>query len=166
MKRLRLVSSSSSGSTSTKTGFDQPLLQAMYVDREQPEQPGQRQLPGMTLPSLGSLMRMTYEEWDKWTRGSAVRRAGYGGMKRNVAVALGNWGAEEAIPVLVEALSDAEPLVRGHSAWALGRMGEGAPAELALAVAEALSACLCVEADAEVRDELALALCSLGGSTN
>jgi epoxyqueuosine reductase len=80
-------------------------------------------LPGTAAPSLIDLMGMTYGEWDEWTRGSAVRRAGYAGLKRNVAVALGNWGSEEAVPVLVEALSNAEPLVRGHAAWALGRVG-------------------------------------------
>jgi epoxyqueuosine reductase len=36
---------------------------------------------------------------------------------RNVAVALGNWGSPEAVPVLIAALSDAEPLVRAHAAW-------------------------------------------------
>jgi hypothetical protein len=87
-----------------------------------------RLLPGTTLPSLISLMGMTYWEWDEWTRGSAIRRAGYGGLKRNVAVALGNWGArageppEEAVPVLVEARSVADPLVRGHAEWALGEI--------------------------------------------
>lgn len=30
---------------------------------------------------------MTREEWDLWTRGSAMRRAGYAGFERNVAVA-------------------------------------------------------------------------------
>jgi epoxyqueuosine reductase QueG len=34
---------------------------------------------------------MGYEEWDVWTRGSAIRRAGYAGFRRNVAVAIGNW---------------------------------------------------------------------------
>jgi epoxyqueuosine reductase len=87
------------------------------------------ELPGTALPSLVSLMRMTYAEWDEWTRGSAMRRSGYAGLKRNVAVALGNWGAgageppEEAVAVLVEALADAEPQVRGHAAWALGEIG-------------------------------------------
>ncbi|CAN5758039.1 tRNA epoxyqueuosine(34) reductase QueG [soil metagenome] len=105
-------------------------------------------LPGTTLSSLVSLMRMTYEEWDEWTRGSAMRRAGYAGLKRNVAVALGNWGAEEAVPVLVEALSDAEPLVRGHAAWALG--------EIALAESvTALEAAAAREHDPFVVEELA-----------
>ena len=50
-------------------------------------------------------------------------RAKRRGMLRNVAVALGNWGDEAAVPALVIALSDVEPLVRGHAAWALGQIG-------------------------------------------
>jgi epoxyqueuosine reductase len=83
-------------------------------------------------------MRMSYEEWDVWTRGSAIRRAGYAGFKRNVAVALGNWSAaevaagnwladlddppEEALAVLREAMEDEDPLVRGHAEWALEQL--------------------------------------------
>lgn len=47
-----------------------------------------------------------------WTRGSAIRRAGYAGFTRNVAVA-----------VLREALEREEPLVREHAGWALERTG-------------------------------------------
>jgi epoxyqueuosine reductase len=63
-----------------------------------------------------------------WTRGSAIRRAGYAGFRRNVAVALGNWLAsvdeppEEEVAVLRDALADDEPLVPVHAAWALARM--------------------------------------------
>jgi epoxyqueuosine reductase QueG len=93
-------------------------------------------LPGTTLPSLISLMRMTYEDWDGWTRGSAIRRSGYAGFRRNVAVALGNWGSQEAVPVLVETLADPEPLVRAHSLWALGQIDtDSARAALAAALA-------------------------------
>jgi epoxyqueuosine reductase len=82
-------------------------------------------LPGTESPSLIELMRMTREEWDVWTRGSAIRRAGYAGAKRNVAVAMGNWLAsvneppEAAVAALREALKDDEPLLREHAAWAL-----------------------------------------------
>jgi epoxyqueuosine reductase len=68
---------------------------------------------------------MTEEEWDGWTRGSAIRRAGYAGFKRNVAVATGNWLAEEDEPpqgvvvVIRSALEDDEPLVLEHARWAL-----------------------------------------------
>jgi epoxyqueuosine reductase QueG len=82
-------------------------------------------LPGTEAPSLVELMRMSYEEWDAWTRGSAIRRAGYAGLKRNVAVAMGNWLAsadeppEAAVAALREAMQDEEPLVREHGRWAL-----------------------------------------------
>ena len=89
-------------------------------------------LPRTESPSLVALMRMKREQWDAWTRGSAIRRAGYAGFKRNVAVAMGNWLAsvdqppEEAVAVLREALEDEDPLVREHAAWALEQRADGA----------------------------------------
>jgi epoxyqueuosine reductase len=79
--------------------------------------------PGMIPPSLVELMRLSPEAWAEFTRGSPVRRARREGLLRNVAVALGNWGSEEAVPPLTEALADSEALVRGHAAWALGEIG-------------------------------------------
>jgi epoxyqueuosine reductase len=106
---------------------------------------------------LVELMRMSYEEWDVWTRGSAIRRAGYAGFGRNVAVALGNWLASvdepppDAVAALREALEDEEPLVREHAAWALGQVGSAE----ALAV---LGDRLLVEEMEPVRDEIERAL--------
>ena len=74
---------------------------------------------------LVELMRMTREEWDEWTRGTALRRAGYAGFRRNVAIALGNWltsldaPPKEAVAALRDAVRDEEPVVREHTAWAL-----------------------------------------------
>lgn len=79
--------------------------------------------PGTRSPSLIDLMAFDEAGWEAFSRGSALRRAGRAGFLRNVAVALGNWGSEEAVPVLASALSDADPLVRGHAAWALGEVG-------------------------------------------
>jgi epoxyqueuosine reductase QueG len=84
--------------------------------------------PATEAPSLVELMRMSCEEWDVWTRGSAIRRAGYAGFRRNVAVGMGNWLAgvneppEEAVAVLRDALEDEEPLVREHAVWALEQL--------------------------------------------
>jgi epoxyqueuosine reductase len=78
---------------------------------------------GWEAPDLVGLMAMSFEEWDLWSRGKAQRRAGYGGLRRNAAVALGNRGAADAVPVLVEALGDEDSLVRGHAVWALGEIG-------------------------------------------
>ena len=81
---------------------------------------------GMESPSLIELMRMSDEGWREFSRGSAIKRAKRSGFLRNVAVALGNSRAPEAISALSEALSDEEPLVREHAAWALDRLHEPA----------------------------------------
>jgi epoxyqueuosine reductase len=109
--------------------------------------------PGTTAPGLGDLMVTGLDEaaWAEFSRGSPIRRAGRTGFLRNVAVALGNWKAAEAVPILVEALSDSEPLVRGHAAWGLGRVGS--PEARA-----ALKSHLTTEDDLWVREELELAL--------
>ena len=109
---------------------------------------------GWEAPSLAALMGMTYDEWDLWTRGKALRRAGYAGFRRNVAVALGNWGDEAAVPVLVAALEDADPLVRGHAAWALGRIGS---ASSVAALEKALSTETDRAVTVEIKDAMAAA---------
>lgn len=116
--------------------------------------------PDTTAPSLVELMRMDEDAWDRFSRGRAIRRAKRAGFLRNVAVALGNWGAEEAMPVLVDALDGPEPLVRGHAAWALGRIASGAGAvpELRGRIREALEERLGVETDAWARGEVGTAL--------
>jgi epoxyqueuosine reductase len=79
--------------------------------------------PGTRSPSLIDLMSMDEAGWEALSRGSALRRAGRPGFLRNVAIGLGNWGSPEAVPVLSAALSDTDPLVRGHAVWALGEIG-------------------------------------------
>jgi epoxyqueuosine reductase len=76
----------------------------------------------MESPDLTELMRMSPERWREFSRGSAIKRAKRSGFLRNVAVALGNSGAPGAISALTEALSDEEPLVREHAAWALAKL--------------------------------------------
>jgi epoxyqueuosine reductase len=79
--------------------------------------------------------------------GSPVIRTGRKGLLRNVCVALGNWGDESAVPALEGALSDQAALVRGHAAWALGRIRS--PSADA-----SLSSRLALEDDGWVRDEI------------
>jgi epoxyqueuosine reductase len=109
--------------------------------------------PGTDAPSLIALLETALDEdaWDSFSKGSAIRRAGRAGFARNVCVALGNWAAPEAVPVLTRALSDPEPLVRKHAAWALGRVGS-APARAALSDRAS------VESDASVLEELSAAI--------
>ena len=60
------------------------------------------------------------EAFRKRFQKSPVKRAKRRGLLRNEAVSLGNWAHADAIPALSTGLNDIEPLVRSHSAWALG----------------------------------------------
>jgi epoxyqueuosine reductase len=103
--------------------------------------------PGLHAPDLVPFLSLTEAEFRRRFRGSPILRAKRRGFLRNVAVALGNTKSHEAIPALRLALEDAEPLVRGHSAWALGQIGS--PSAVA-----ALRCRLEVERDTEVRGEI------------
>jgi epoxyqueuosine reductase QueG len=89
--------------------------------------PTEAVIPTTDGPALVDLMRMSEDEWDAYTPGSAMRRAGNAGLRRNVAIALGNWLAAsdapdpEAVGELVAALSDDDPVVAEAAAWGLGR---------------------------------------------
>ena len=71
---------------------------------------------------LAELMKLDNSAFSKRFLKSPIKRAKRKGFLRNVAVALGNWAHEDAIPALGIGLNDIEPLVRSHSAWALGRI--------------------------------------------
>ena len=105
--------------------------------------------PGTAAPPLIALLETALDPdaWDTFSRGSPTRRPGRAGFARNVCVALGNWGDPQAVEVLAAALRDSEPVVRGHAAWALGRID--APQARA-----ALSGRLSVESDEAVLEEL------------
>jgi epoxyqueuosine reductase len=93
-------------------------------------------------------LAMTQSEFSKRFARSPVKRAKRAGLARNAAIVLGNSGEREWVGALARALSEHDvALVRGHAAWALGRLG-GLASELALRVADAQ------ETDAYVRDEI------------
>ncbi|HLJ32052.1 MAG TPA: tRNA epoxyqueuosine(34) reductase QueG [Ktedonobacteraceae bacterium] len=102
-------------------------------------------------PELIPLLSLTEEQFRERFRHSPIRRTKRRGLLRNVCVALGNSGDPQAIPALCRALHDAEPLIRGHAAWALGRIG-GEQAH------NALNAALPEEQDAEAKKEIHYAL--------
>ena len=70
-------------------------------------------------PNLIKELALTPQEFNKKFKNNPVKRAKRRGYLRNVAVALGNAGSPEAIPVLEKAKDDIEPLVRAHAEWAL-----------------------------------------------
>ena len=99
-------------------------------------------------PSLPELLRLDEDGFRARFRRSAVWRTKRRGLLRNVAVALGNSANPAAIGPLQAALHDPEPLIRGHAAWALGR----------LAHTTSLRTALEREKDIDVRGELLVAL--------
>jgi epoxyqueuosine reductase len=120
--------------------FARPAAGGEYLPRD-----------GLRAPELIRLMELDLEAYRRVFKNSPVKRTKYAGLRRNVAVALGNTGAPEAVPVLARALDDPEPLVRRHVAWALGRLGGSRSRS-------ALLGRLAVEADPDVRGEIEDAL--------
>ncbi|HCK10424.1 MAG TPA: tRNA epoxyqueuosine(34) reductase QueG [Candidatus Latescibacteria bacterium] len=107
--------------------------------------------PGFDRPSLRDLLSLDQEAFSSQFRKSPIKRTKRRGLLRNAAVALGNVGTHRDVPALSKALSDQEPLVREHAAWALGRIG----GEEAVAT---LKSRLDVEDVASVRQEILDAL--------
>jgi epoxyqueuosine reductase len=99
--------------------------------------------------SLVGVLELDEQDYqEKWV-GTAMRRATRSGLRRNAAVVLGNLGDPVALPALTRALGDPDPLVRGHSAWAVARIEPDA---------RALHDALARERDPGVRDEITRAL--------
>ena len=93
-------------------------------------EPGFHPRDGNLVPQLLSLLGMTQQEFSRRFKGSPIKRAKRRGFLRNVLVAIGNWGERRAVPALKGALADAEPLIRSHAAWALGRVGGAAAKDI------------------------------------
>lgn len=76
---------------------------------------------------LIELFSWSEEEFLAKTEGSAIRRTGYAGWRRNIAIALGNSGdprALETIKAAVDAQTDT-PMVQEHLVWAINQLSGG-----------------------------------------
>ena len=106
---------------------------------------------------LADLLALDERAFRQRFKGSPLLRAKRRGLLRSAAIALGNRPDPAALESLVNALGDAEPVVRGAAGWALGRW---LAAELSVAAAAraALTLRLEHEADADVRSELERAI--------
>ena len=100
---------------------------------------------------LIKLLSMSENQFLEEFAGTPIMRSKYHGMQRNACVVLGNIGSPESIPALIHALNSESPVVRGHSAWALGKIG-GLKSETALRDQ------LCREKNPEVIEELVAAI--------
>ncbi len=103
-------------------------------------------------PRLERLLTLRGAEFKRRYRPSAMGWRGPEVLRRNAAVALGNQLDRSSVPALERALAqDESALVRGHVAWALGRIGS--PRAYA-----ALEAAAVRERDASVLAEISRAL--------
>lgn len=83
---------------------------------------------GLDQARLVELWAWTEAEWQQRTEGMALRRAGWSGWRRNLAVAMGNAPADAAIQrALRDARPAADPLVAEHIDWALQRQSRAQP---------------------------------------
>jgi epoxyqueuosine reductase len=79
------------------------------------------------LPALETWVDLDERRYQEGFRRSALRRAKRRGLARNAAVALGTGGGPRepgaALAALARGRESADPLVREHATWALGRLG-------------------------------------------
>jgi len=79
--------------------------------------------PEWVNPDLIGWLDRDPAEFARALKGTALARSKRSGLVRNAALVLGARGVAEAVPSLIGRLADADPVVRGASAWALGRIG-------------------------------------------
>jgi epoxyqueuosine reductase len=80
----------------------------------------------LAIPRLIDLMSLDNKAFRHRFKGSPIIRTKRRGLLRNVAVALGNWGHPDAIPVLEQASLDPDPMIREHAVWAIQQIKKGA----------------------------------------
>ena len=86
-------------------------------------EPGLEPTPDRVNPDLIEWLRRDPVEFSRAIKGTALARSKRSGLLRNAALILGTRRVPEALDALAERLQDADPIVRGASAWALGRIG-------------------------------------------
>lgn len=102
--------------------------------------------------TLDEWLRLSPSSYRRLTRGTVLCRISRRQLLRNAAIAAGNSGEPALVAPLSSLLSSsAWPVVRGHAAWALGRLA-GSTAHDALLQARA------TERDGAVIEEIVLAL--------
>jgi len=107
--------------------------------------------PDRAAPPLSQLLALDEAGFEALFRGTPVHRIGWARLVRNACIAAGNSRRLELIPPLRSLISDPAPLVRGHAAWALARLGEQQVAPL-------LEKQLNMETDAEARGDIQASL--------
>ena len=100
-------------------------------------------------PLLVDVLQLDEAGFHQRYDGSPVQRLKRERLVRNACIAAGNWRDAQVIAPLVQLLSDSSALIRGHAAWALGRIGTSGAA---------LREAFAQESDPVARSEIAAAL--------
>ena len=116
--KTRFPATGSEGCARGEAGVGTLTLTLSQREREQSPEHG---LPAWL--ELAPLFSLDEAGFRARFAGTAAARAKRAGLLRNAAVVLGNSGDRDGVPALARALLDHEPLLRGHAAWALGRLG-------------------------------------------
>ncbi len=106
---------------------------------------------GSPYPVLDEHLNLNQVSFAAIFKGRPQKRAKRRGYLRNLTVAMGNSGSTDHLAGLARSLGDEEALVRGHSAWAIGQIGDSegiGPLEEALET----------ERESEVRGEIKAAV--------
>jgi epoxyqueuosine reductase len=85
--------------------------------------------PELVNPLLEELAQMDEAAFERRFNGSPVRRAGFNGLRRNLAIAMGNSGLSRFESRLRTWADAAEDGLRTAAQWALARLKEGHPQE-------------------------------------
>lgn len=78
--------------------------------------------PELVNPALEWLAELGEAEFERFFNGSPVRRAGFFGLKRNTAVAIGNSGLRRFVPRLEAWTDSADEGLRTAARWALEKL--------------------------------------------
>jgi epoxyqueuosine reductase len=76
-------------------------------------------------PALEWLADIDEQSWERTFNGSPVRRAGFLGLKRNTAIAMGNSGLRQFMPRLEQWASAADEGLRSAARWAIEKLEGG-----------------------------------------
>jgi epoxyqueuosine reductase len=78
--------------------------------------------PGLVNPALAWLAEMSAEDFRETFRGSPIRRTKRTGLRRNAAIAMGNSGNREFLPLLEKMSTDDDEAVAESARWAKARL--------------------------------------------
>jgi epoxyqueuosine reductase len=78
--------------------------------------------PGLVNPALEWLAEMSAEGFREAFRGSPIRRTRRSGLRRNAAIAIGNSGNRELLPLLEPLAADEDESVAESAGWAKERL--------------------------------------------